>query len=683
MQSQELPSDKRNSNHLLVIVPPFTSSKLLSSIEKYFSLFILSLMKESDSNRIPVLFEEIRKFVIEFQSEETNNQSRFDRKNGEFIEIINFDRKNQRWSIIDNLPNLILNDDICVETIFKKVILENINLKLRKNFSKYLTHPINSSFKFENNQKLIENLVPKLDIDWSSFQNSQIDKILFTKFVQFNNSQYFLQLILQSFEYLFENIPNEVFFNVITDSIHSIEIECSHSSYIKDCARDKYSCEKSHKEGFTMRSKIQYLPHLQKYTLKLLYPSFKFDDNILLEYSDEQVLREYEQHLLNIIEIANIISYSSFQCIFKFIYSKFYLLEKYQLQWLQSVSELPEIKESPRKLRCFYNQFQLEKPFITYTHLSAAPAKAKSPKSPISPNMEPPVDEDLKDSETVFHDTTNKLFNSERNVFVIDGIPFRFFPHHVHSSNLNAFFDANLKKKGFLGEKVIRIWKIVKFNKNHVAQERLFILTTKAYWTFKYTDNEKADLIELNEKKSFKRHALIDYAMIDVTKLYQQVSLTSSSSVYGSGMRILTRESKRRNTVMLSKNGSQFEENIQDSKSKTVEEECDPDLEFVMFVEEGWTTMSSSIYDHNMTENARKQKEKRSKSNEHYESLLMVDSGKSIITTDLQKQILLEMAYCIYSTAKSCVPFSQSISPPFTDCIVLRQKKNLLNSFRF
>lgn len=41
-------------------------------------------------------------------------------------------------------------------------------------------------------------------------------------------------------------------------------------------------------------------------------------------------------------------------------------------------------------------------------------------------------------------------------------------------------------------EKLIKGWHVIKINKKNLHQERFFILTNKAYWTFKYDFSSKS-----------------------------------------------------------------------------------------------------------------------------------------------------------------------------------------------
>jgi hypothetical protein len=60
-------------------------------------------------------------------------------------------------------------------------------------------------------------------------------------------------------------------------------------------------------------------------------------------------------------------------------------------------------------------------------------------------------------------------------------------------------------------ETVIKAWHVIKLNKMNLYQERILLLTDKAYWTFKYDFNSgKVD------EKHFKRHDLLDFSVCDI-----------------------------------------------------------------------------------------------------------------------------------------------------------------------
>lgn len=73
--------------------------------------------------------------------------------------------------------------------------------------------------------------------------------------------------------------------------------------------------------------------------------------------------------------------------------------------------------------------------------------------------------------------------------------------------------DIDVERVG-ASEQFVKGWHLIKFNKMNMAQERLLVLTNKAYWTFKYDfKTSKFD------EKHFKRHDLLDFFTADIGPL--------------------------------------------------------------------------------------------------------------------------------------------------------------------
>jgi len=94
-------------------------------------------------------------------------------------------------------------------------------------------------------------------------------------------------------------------------------------------------------------------------------------------------------------------------------------------------------------------------------------------------------------------------------------------------------------------ETIIKCWHVIKLNKMNLYQERMLVLTDKAYWTFKYDFNSnKVD------DKHFKRHDLLDFSICDIGD-FDKIGDTSLKA-----LKIFTHEKKKTINIKIKRSRS-------------------------------------------------------------------------------------------------------------------------------
>jgi hypothetical protein len=192
-------------------------------------------------------------------------------------------------------------------------------------------------------------------------------------------------------------------------------------------------------------------------------------------------------------------------------------------------------------------------------------------------------------------------------------------------------------------ETMIKGWHVIKINKNNLHQERIIVLTNKAYWTFKY--DFKSDKVD---DKHYKRHDLLDFSVSDIGDLDK---ITESLSI--PALKIYTHEKRKKSlfgekpkeVLAIDGNSKKKSGSFSSQLRKSVNVKSEgSELDLKNFKLELMNTEISRV---------KKPKPTRERpSTEGDYSSVFIPYGSELSPLSM-KDILLEISWCIYAAAVS------------------------------
>lgn len=191
-------------------------------------------------------------------------------------------------------------------------------------------------------------------------------------------------------------------------------------------------------------------------------------------------------------------------------------------------------------------------------------------------------------------------------------------------------------------EVVVKGWHVIKINKNSLHQERILLLTNKAYWTFNFDFNTgKVD------EKHYKRHDLLDFAFTDIgdlDKVSEKISIPA--------LKIYTNEKRKKGlfsaqqevlAIDTTKKKSEFSSQIRKSINfKNISDFTD-------------AIQKIQLEGMNFEQKIRVKKPKPTRERPSVEgdySSVFIPYGQNISPFQM-KDTLLEIAWCVYAAAVS------------------------------